>query len=425
MLSKLRQRLGVIAHDNGGNIAVVGAFTIGGLLLAGGMAVDISRIENVRATAQNALDSAALATLRAIRNGEVKPNDADMKKSVEKYFDANGAGGGFMSQYELKKLSLAFDQSSLTADASLSVPMAFMAIAGHKASNVTLSSKVGYGMPDVDIDILLDKSLTMSLPSDPKVQVPVTKVYYEEYKKTVNCAFACHDDGSVARAKGIEIKIDTVAGLLQDFMTKLSDANWSGRLMLHSFYGAARLEVGPTSSPKEVSAFFKTPVSLQGSDEPDESTDLDLALATASADASKLTARDKALLLITDGQHMRAQKAYSGAACKKLKDQGFKIYVIHVTFDPASLAVDGMQDPDGTKIPLSDIIKRNTNGGKVTDYSGYYMGYFSGTKNNVDNMKKCSSGEGYYFSGTTGTEIAVAFESFLKSLSGAKMRLLN
>ena len=425
MLSKFRERVTSFAREEGGNIAVVGAFAVGGLLLAGGMAVDLSRISNVRATAQNALDSATLATLRAVRNGEVKPNDADMKTSVEKFFVANGAGGGFMSQYELKKLTLAFDKSSLTADASLEVPMAFMAIAGHKVSNVTLSSKVGYGMPDVDIDILLDKSLTMRLPSDPKVQVPITKVYYEEYKKTVNCAFACHDDGSVARAKGVEIKIDTVAGMVQDFMTKLSDANWSGKIMLHSFYGAAKLEVGPTSNPKDVSTFFKTPVSLKGSDEADESTDLDLALTSASTDTSKLTAKDKAVLLITDGQHMRATKAYTGAGCKKLKDQGFKVYVIHVTFDPASLAVDGMQDPDGTKIPLSDIIKRNTNGGKVTDYSGYYMGYFSGTKNNVDNMKKCSSGEGYYYSGTTGTEIAVAFESFLKSLSGAKMRLLN
>ncbi len=148
-------------RDEGGNFAITFAFAAVAIFLSVGLAVDFSRSIGTKTRINNALDSATLATARALSIGEITRPQADAYLSA--LFAANiGVDNLADSKYSIDNITIDPVNQTVTASASYDQKLLFMQVGTDKSTQVVGSlSASSYGQSDIEISMVLDVTGSM------------------------------------------------------------------------------------------------------------------------------------------------------------------------------------------------------------------------------------------------------------------------
>ncbi|MFN9355287.1 MAG: TadE/TadG family type IV pilus assembly protein, partial [Alphaproteobacteria bacterium] len=165
-------------HDKSGNVAIMFALSLIPLMLAIGMAVDVTKVLSTRMQLQDALDAATLAAL-----AEYTPDDK-RAQVAEATFNASLSPELLAAS---PKLNITFTGSGNTRSAVASftaaAPLAFAGILGTPTMDVSGQTTAGIEVGgSMDISLWLDASASMG--------VAATEKDRDSLQKIAGCAFA-------------------------------------------------------------------------------------------------------------------------------------------------------------------------------------------------------------------------------------------
>ena len=161
MQSQLYAKLKTFRSDENGTVALIFVLSFIVLLMMVGLAVDTGRAMHVSSKVVNALDTAALAAAKGMRESGL--TDAEVAVLAQTYFDENmkGNAGGYGS---LGKLSVEIDRDENMVALSVvaQVPTTFGRLAGVHSIDFPKSSSAIYNIKDIEVALALDVTGSMS-----------------------------------------------------------------------------------------------------------------------------------------------------------------------------------------------------------------------------------------------------------------------
>jgi len=167
-------------RNTSGNIALTTALMIVPLALAGGVALDYSRLSQKSTDLQTAVDAAAIVGARAAIDGE-----GGVKKAVRKFLKANLSPEALS---ELKNIKVDYNKKTgkITVTANSESPTTLMKVAGIEKLNYSPTAAVN--IPNGNLEIVLVLDSTGSMATDGKMDA--LKVAAKEF---VNDMLALND----------------------------------------------------------------------------------------------------------------------------------------------------------------------------------------------------------------------------------------
>ena len=220
-------------RDKSGNVAIMFALSLLPLMLAIGMAVDVTKVLSTRMRLQDALDAATLAAL-----AESTPDDK--REQVAK------AAFAASLPPDLAELSPAFsitlsgsgNARSAVASFNAAAPLAFAGILG--ASTMDISGQTMAGIEvggSMDISLWLDASASMG--------IAATETDRDNLRKLTGCAFACHmgakpTSQDKAHAANIKLRIDLMKQNVVMLMDKIKEVQLEEQVVRYSLAGMSR-----------------------------------------------------------------------------------------------------------------------------------------------------------------------------------------
>jgi Flp pilus assembly protein TadG len=151
------------ASDERGTIAIMFGLMSFMMFMFVGIAVDMSRIYNSNSRLAAAVDAAALAAGRAMLDGQLSDSEIDAMARDYVKTNYNEAGDNF-GTVSIPGLNINIDRSSSTIeiDGLLTVPMAFMGIAGFNQVEIPIETVARFEQQDVELGMALDVTGSMS-----------------------------------------------------------------------------------------------------------------------------------------------------------------------------------------------------------------------------------------------------------------------
>jgi Flp pilus assembly protein TadG len=150
-----------------GAVAMLFGLTFLVILLCVGVAIDIARAYHANNKAANALDAAALAAAKAMRE-QSSLSDGQIKQIAQDFFTANIAGAG-IGKTSFDPIEAVITRTSGTVQASVNgvLDTYFVRIAGpsFKTIPITRDAAATYSLIDVELGVMLDVTGSMGDPS--------------------------------------------------------------------------------------------------------------------------------------------------------------------------------------------------------------------------------------------------------------------
>ena len=147
--------------ERSGNFAMMFAAATTALVLAGGIALDLSRAVNSQSTALNALDAAVLATARQLSLGNIETDEA--YDFLVNYLEGTlGVTIGSGTEYYLANFSIDEEKEKISADLTRDLPLTLTALAGSRTKKITASSAALYGIGETEVVMTFDVTGSMN-----------------------------------------------------------------------------------------------------------------------------------------------------------------------------------------------------------------------------------------------------------------------
>jgi Flp pilus assembly protein TadG len=149
------------ARANGGNIAVIFAFSLLPILAFIGAAIDYSRANKARSAMQAALDSAALMVSKDLSNGVI--TTTDIPKKAQDYFNAlfTDKSAQVISVNASYTLANATTGSTIQLSSTGQIATDFMKVAGFPTMGFGTSSTATWGNTRMRVAMVLDNTGSM------------------------------------------------------------------------------------------------------------------------------------------------------------------------------------------------------------------------------------------------------------------------
>ena len=364
-------------RDRRGNFGMMTAILLIPMLASAGLAIDYTRISEVKVQLQNAADAASVGTIaqqsQAVYTAISMAADGPVKSvegQAESFFKGN-VQSPTASYLTDVKADVEKSGSEVTSKLSYTatVPTTFMRIFGY--DNVTLSGQANSIIQTatfMDFYLLLDNTPSMGIAA---TQAGINTMIA---KTPDSCAFACHDDSAngndnfaIAKANNVTLRIDVVAQAVKDLMTTAADPdirhyNDQFRMAIYTFGEHAEepglMEVAPLSDDLTNQASLASNIQLmtipyQGYNN-DQITSFDNALTGLNniigtpGVGNSSDSPQKWVFMVSDGvgdsykpatctertTSGRCQEPIDLTYCQKLKDRGVKIAVLYTTYLP-------------------------------------------------------------------------------------------
>ncbi|MEM0899477.1 MAG: pilus assembly protein [Pseudomonadota bacterium] len=147
--------------DRSGNFAVLLGILSPMLFVGAGLMLDTTRLYTVQAKLNDAIDAAVLATTQDLTLGNILPEDVE--DEVRRWVLSN-VEETFLHDYPLNLDAIIVDRTARTVEieASTTVPMILMQIAGIDERPVTSFTKAEYSNINVEVAMALDVTGSMS-----------------------------------------------------------------------------------------------------------------------------------------------------------------------------------------------------------------------------------------------------------------------
>jgi Flp pilus assembly protein TadG len=406
-----------LAEDSHGNVAIIFALALLPLLGLAGAAVDYSRASDTRAKFEGALDAALLA---AAREALDKDQREVSKTRVEELL-RNVIGPKVQANLTEVTVETVVRNGARRAVGryKAEVRTVFAPFIGTETVLLSGQAEVTLERPNyTEIYLVLDVSASMGLAADDAgrrlLAAKTLEITGEE------CTFACHNKGNpsypktnlqIAQENGIRTRIDitrAVSNTMLDDVKAAQGKNAFGtevyRVGLYSFSGWAVDMGGVTTlaSPSTNVEFIRPQIDNLQLDNATAYkpmlTDMTRIIGV-SGNGDRPNTPQKFMILLTDGHdygHDWGQsKTINPRDCDALKSNGVGLYVFNTKWvaDWGNWAFD----------PILGYKANPLGGGTVFQALG-------------PKLRECSSGEGYYFEGTDGAEIAATFRKIFHDI---------
>lgn len=152
-----RQLLRRFARDEQGVFVVIFAVMAAALIAISGAVVDYTRLEQARARAQNALDSAVLALQRTIYNSPA-PTEEDIRQAADAFLRERVGGDISLA---VTSARIDFSEGKLTLSGSASVDFSFVRLVGVDSMDFGITAQAAQGGRNVEIAVALDTTGSM------------------------------------------------------------------------------------------------------------------------------------------------------------------------------------------------------------------------------------------------------------------------
>tara|TARA_R110000751_G_scaffold107645_8_gene203949 strand:- start:31551 stop:33047 length:1497 start_codon:yes stop_codon:yes gene_type:complete len=151
--------------DRSGNFAITFALSSVAIFLSVGLAVDYSQSIGNRTRVTNALDSATLATARALSIGDVRERDAEdyLKVIFASNLGIDSLEDLNKSKFRVENININKTNQTVTASASYDQQMMFMPI-GSEETHLAVAgiSAASYGQSEIEVAMVLDVTGSMA-----------------------------------------------------------------------------------------------------------------------------------------------------------------------------------------------------------------------------------------------------------------------
>ena len=220
-------------RDKSGNVAIMFALSLIPLMLAIGMAVDMTKVLSTRMQLQDALDAATLAAL-----SESTPDDKRDQVAKATFAASLSPEVAALAPDFSIKFTGAGSERSAVAGFSAAAPLAFAGILGTETMEVTGETTAGIQIGgSMDISLWLDASASMG--------IAATEADRDALRKLTGCAFACHMDGppsseSKAHGNGLKLRIDLMKQNVVMLMDKIKEVQLEEQVVRYSVSGMSR-----------------------------------------------------------------------------------------------------------------------------------------------------------------------------------------
>lgn len=130
------------------------------LLMASGMAIDVSRMFSTELKLAQAVDAAVLATTQGLTLGDISEDDAEGK--IRAYLDANLDGRNIeASTVTIDTIVIDKANRTVAVDVHTQMPMTMTGIFGYDQQRVAVSSKAKYSQNFIEVAMALDVTGSM------------------------------------------------------------------------------------------------------------------------------------------------------------------------------------------------------------------------------------------------------------------------
>jgi Flp pilus assembly protein TadG len=387
-------------RDKSGNVAIMFALSLLPLMLAIGMAVDVTRVLSARMQLQDALDAATLAAL-----AESTPDDK--REQVAKAAFAASLTPDIAAISPTFSITFTGSGNSRSAVASFTTaaPLAFAGILGVDTMDISGQTTAGIEVGgSMDISLWLDASASMG--------VAATETDRDNLRKLTGCAFACHMDGpptseSKAHSNNIKLRIDLMKQNVVMLMDKVKEVQLPEQVVRYSLGGMSRsfeprmtMTDDFTAARNAVSNFKLSGTKHNGWNSASRLSEaLTGGVSTLPAqngDGTKDRPRN-IVVIVSDGMQFDWNRVSNGpisnTACETIKTRGISVAVIQLRY--VSLEGDAA-------------------------FNRYVKPVFNQLK---PALEKCAS-PGMFYSADSPEEIQAAFAALAVRIRGA-LRLMN
>lgn len=162
MRTQLQQLIARFRKAEGGSIAIIFALTSFVIMIAAGLAIDAGRAYHAASKMTSALDAAALAAAKSMRE-DASLTDDELIAVADRYFRINVAGTG--GNYAvIESIQAAIDRNFDTISLTLAshVPTVFGRLAGVDRINIPVVSTAVYQSSDIELALQLDVTGSMA-----------------------------------------------------------------------------------------------------------------------------------------------------------------------------------------------------------------------------------------------------------------------
>ena len=150
----------IFIQDDRGSISVIFTFVLVLIITITGAAVDTGRAMQVASRTSNALDAAALAAAKDMR--EQGLNQSEVEEIANKYFQANIRDSlAVGATYNTLQVAIDQDAGSVSLTVLGSVPSRLVQIIGFNKFNIKRSSTAIYNIRDIELSMMLDVTGSM------------------------------------------------------------------------------------------------------------------------------------------------------------------------------------------------------------------------------------------------------------------------
>ena len=326
-------------RDEHGNVAITFALSLIPLILAIGMAVDVTGVIATRSQFQQALDAATLAALAESTPDDKRSEVADIAFKASLPPELSAMSPKFTIDITSNKAS-----RSAVASFTATAPLAFAGILGVDALDIGGSTTAGIEVGgSMDIALWLDASASMG--------VAATEAGRDKLRSMVGCAFACHMGGKPtsmdkAHAAGVKLRIDLMRENILMLMAKIKEVQLEEQVVRYSLAGLSRSfepRLGLTANYTEAYDAVKN-FALSGTVHNSYNSASRLSpaldegkgvLPAQNGDGTKDRPRNF-VVIVSDGMQFDWSRISSGpisnSACENIKSRGISVAVIQLRY---------------------------------------------------------------------------------------------
>ncbi len=179
MSKRWQLRTGSFASNEQGTVALLFGLMSFVLFFMSAIAIDYSRIVDMRSGIISAVDSASLAAGRALLDGKL--SDGEIEELAKVYFDTNVKPVSKMGQIQSPTIKIDRDSGAVDIDVKSTLSMTLARVAGIEDMDIPVTSAAVYKQKDIEIGMALDITGSMDGIVGGKTKISALKSAFEQF----------------------------------------------------------------------------------------------------------------------------------------------------------------------------------------------------------------------------------------------------
>ncbi len=179
MSTRWQQQVNKFGSDEQGAVAVMFGLMTFVLFFMGALAVDYTRVIDMRTRIVSSVDSASLAAGRALLDGQL--SDAEIVEMASTYFNENVKNAKAMGTVGAPVIKIDRENGTVDIDVNSNVNMTLARVGGYEKIDIPVKSAATYKQKDIEVAMALDITGSMGESVGGKRKIDALKGAFEQF----------------------------------------------------------------------------------------------------------------------------------------------------------------------------------------------------------------------------------------------------